>query len=326
MKRLLITGGAGFIGSNFIRLILGKYPDYKITNLDKLTYCGNLENLKDVEKNKNYTFVKGDITDEALVAKLVKDCDIIIHFAAESHVDRSIKDPSEFLKTNIFGTFTLLEAAKKRGVERFIQISTDEVYGSIVKDYSKEGDPLEPNSPYSATKAGADLLARSYFVTFKLPVIITRSSNNFGPYQYPEKIIPLFITNLLANKKVPVYADGMNMRDWLYVEDNCEAIDVVMHKGAPGEIYNIGVGREITNMELTRGLLGILGKTESSIEYVKDRPGHDKRYALDIAKVKTLGWSPRHSFADALKLTVEWYKNNQTWWNRLVACRKDIKY
>jgi dTDP-glucose 4,6-dehydratase len=326
MKRLLVTGGAGFIGSNFIRLIFGKYPDYKITNLDKLTYCGNLENLKDVEKNKNYTFVKGDITDEALVEKLVKDCDMIIHFAAESHVDRSIKDPSEFLKTNIFGTFTLLEAAKKRGVERFIQISTDEVYGSIAKGYSKEGDPLEPNSPYSATKAGADLLARSYFVTFKLPVIITRSSNNFGPYQYPEKIIPLFITNLLADKKVPVYADGMNMRDWLYVVDNCEAIDVIMHKGVPGEIYNIGVGREITNMELTRGLLGILGKDESFIEYVKDRPGHDKRYALDIAKVEALGWRPKHDYRDALKLTVDWYKNNEAWWQKLVKCRSDIKY
>jgi dTDP-glucose 4,6-dehydratase len=326
MKRLLVTGGAGFIGSNFIRLILSKYPDYKITNLDKLTYCGNIENLRDVENNKNYTFVKGDIVDEALVSRLVKDCDTIVHFAAESHVDRSIKDPSEFLRTNIFGTYTLLEAAKKSGVKLFIQISTDEVYGSIARGYSKEGDPLEPNSPYSATKAGADLLARSYFVTFKLPVIITRSSNNFGPYQYPEKVIPLFITNLLADKKVPLYADGMNMRDWLYVEDNCEAIDVVMHKGSPGEIYNIGVGSEITNLELTRGLLGILGKDESSIEYVKDRPGHDKRYALDIEKIKALGWRPRHDYRDALGLTVDWYENNKTWWHKLVACRKDIKY
>lgn len=326
MKKLLITGGAGFIGSNFIRFILNKYPDYKVTNLDKLTYCGNIENLRDVEKNKNYTFVKGDITDEALVAGLVKDCDVIVNFAAESHVDRSIEDPSEFLRTNIFGTYTLLEAAKKSGVGLFVQISTDEVYGSIVKGYSKEGDPLEPNSPYSATKAGADLLARSYFVTFKLPVIITRSSNNFGPYQYPEKVIPLFITNLLANKKIPLYADGMNMRDWLYVEDNCEAIDAVMHKGNPGEIYNIGVGSEITNLELTRGLLGILSKDEGSIKYVKDRPGHDKRYALDIGKIKALGWRPRRDYHDALKLTVDWYKKNEAWWSRLVACRKDISY
>jgi len=326
MKKLLITGGAGFIGSNFIRLILNKYPDYKVTNLDKLTYCGNLENLKDVEKKANYTFVKGDIADEGIVDKLVKDCDTIVNFAAESHVDRSIEDPGEFLRTNIFGTHVLLEAAKKFCVKLFIQISTDEVYGSVVKGASKETDPLEPNSPYSATKAGADLLARSYFVTFKLPVIITRSSNNFGPYQYPEKVIPLFITNLLADKKVPLYADGMNMRDWLYVEDNCEAIDAVMHKGNPGEIYNIGVGSEITNLELTHGLLDILGKDEGSIEYVKDRPGHDKRYALDTAKIKALGWRPRHDFRDALKLTVDWYKKNEAWWDRLVKCRKDIKY
>ncbi len=326
MKRLLITGGAGFIGSNFIRHIVQKYPDYKIVNLDKLTYCGNLDNLKDIENHKNYKFVKGDITDASLVGKLVGESDIVINFAAESHVDRSITDPGVFVNTNISGTFTLLEAAKKTGVELFVQISTDEVYGSVEAGSSKETDALDPNSPYSATKAGADLLARSYFVTFKLPVIITRSSNNFGPYQYPEKIIPLFITNLMAGKKVPLYADGMNMRDWLYVVDNCEAIDVVMHKGNPGEIYNIGVGGEITNLELTRGLLGILGRDESFIEYVKDRPGHDKRYALDVTKLKALGWRPRHDYRDALKLTVDWYKKNEVWWSRLVACRKDIKY
>jgi len=318
MKNLLITGGAGFIGSNFIRHILGKYPDYHVTNLDKLTYCGNLENLRDVEKHRNYRFVKGDIADKDMVEKLVKGCDSIINFAAESHVDRSIQDAAEFVRTNVFGTYTLLEAAKKFGVAQYIQISTDEVYGSIARGHSKEGDPLEPNSPYSATKAGADLLARSYFSTFKLPVIITRSSNNFGPNQYPEKVIPLFITNLMAGKKVPLYADGMNVRDWLFVADNCEAIDVVMHKGKAGEIYNIGVGSEITNMELTHTLLKILGKDESSIEYVKDRPGHDRRYALDVSKLSALGWKPRHEFKAALEVTALWYKSNKSWWDRLV--------
>jgi dTDP-glucose 4,6-dehydratase len=326
MKRLLITGGAGFIGSNFIRYMIDKYPDYRIVNLDKLTYCGNLDNLKDIEKHKNYKFIKGDITDKALVEKLAGEFDIIINFAAESHVDRSILDPGIFVTTNVFGTYTLLEAAKKAGVGTFLQISTDEVYGSVESGSSKEGDPLEPNSPYSATKAGADLLARSYFVTFKLPVIITRSSNNFGPYQYPEKVMPLFITNLMAGKKVPLYADGMNRRDWLYVVDNCEAIDLVLHKGKIGEIYNIGIGGETTNLELTRMLLDILGRDESYIEFVKDRPGHDKRYALDVTKLKALGWKPRHGFKSALEETVAWYKDNEVWWKKLIECRKDIRY
>ncbi len=324
-KRLLITGGAGFIGSNFIRHILHTYPDYKVINLDKLTYCGNLENLKDIEKNRNYTFVKGDIADETLVPKLVRECDTIINFAAESHVDRSITNPGEFVRTNVFGTHNLLEAAKKSAIKLYIQISTDEVYGSIVEGAFREPDPLLPNSPYSATKAGADLLARSYFVTFKLPVIITRSSNNFGPYQYPEKVIPLFITNLMAGRKVPLYGDGLNVRDWLYVTDNCEGIDAVLHKGAPGEVYNIGGGNEITNLELTNTILKVLGKDTSSIEYVKDRAGHDRRYALDISKMKKLGWQPRHNFASALESTVRWYEANTTWWKRLVACPKDIK-
>ena len=326
MKRLLVTGGAGFIGSNFIRRILTVYPDYKVVNLDKLTYCGNLENLRDVEKHKNYTFVKGDIADEKLVAGLVKDCDTIVNFAAESHVDRSITDPGEFVRTNVFGTHTLLEAAKKSGIGLFVQISTDEVYGSIAEGAFTEMSVLAPNSPYSATKAGADLLARSYCVTFKLPVIITRSSNNFGPYQYPEKVIPLFITNLMAGKNVPLYGDGLNVRDWLFVVDNCEAIDLVMHKGTPGEVYNIGGGSEITNLELTQSLLRILGKDPSSIDYVKDRLGHDRRYALDIAKMTKLGWKPRHDFKDAIRLTVDWYKKNEAWWSRLVKCRKDITY
>jgi len=321
MKQLLITGGAGFIGSNFIRHILGAHRDYRVTNLDKLTYCGNLENLKDIADDKRYAFVKGDIADKRIVERLVKRCDIVINFAAETHVDRSIKDPSSFVKTNIFGVHTLLEAARRHGVERFLQVSTDEVYGSIVDGEFKEDDPLKPNSPYAASKAAGDLLARSYFVTYDMPVIITRSSNNFGPYQYPEKVIPLFITNLMEGKKVPLYADGMNVRDWLFVVDNCEAIDVVMQKGSPGQIYNIGGGHEITNLELTRTLLKITGRDENFIQYVKDRPGHDKRYALSIDKVRSLGWQPRHSFASAIALTAEWYRSNEKWWRRLRKCK-----
>ena len=326
MKKILVTGGAGFIGSNFIRYILDKYPDHSVTNLDKLTYCGNLDNLKDVEKNKNYRFVKGDIADEKLVDTLVKDSDTIVNFAAETHVDRSIEDPVSFVRTNVFGTYTLLEAAKKFEVERFLQISTDEVYGSILKGSFRETDPLAPNSPYSASKASGDLLARSYYITFKLPVVITRSSNNFGPYQYPEKVIPLFVSNLLDGKKVPMYGDGMNVRDWLFVIDNCEAIDMVLHNGKDGEIYNIGGGKEITNMELTSDILRLMGKDKSMIEFVTDRPGHDRRYSLDISKMRALGWQPRHDFKSALKLTVDWYKNNRAWWEKLVACRKNIKY
>jgi len=319
MKKLLITGGAGFIGSNFIRHILNKYADYRVVNLDKLTYCGNLDNLKDIEGNSRYSFVKGDIADAEIVDKLVKDCDVIINFAAETHVDRSIKDPASFVRTNVFGTHTLLEAAKKFCTGLFLQISTDEVYGSIMKGKFREEDPLEPNSPYSATKAAGDLLARSYYVTYKLPVVITRSSNNFGPYQYPEKVIPLFVTNLLEGKPVPVYADGKNVRDWLFVIDNCEAIDAVLHGGKAGEIYNIGGGHEITNLELTHTILRNMGKGTESIQFVEDRPGHDKRYALDIRKIRALGWKPRHDFSSALGLTVEWYKNNEAWWRKLKA-------
>ena len=318
MKKILITGGAGFIGSNFIRHILNKYADYHITNLDKLTYAGNPDNLKDISKNKRYKFVKGDIADAKVVEKAMKGCDIIINFAAETHVDRSIHGAAEFVRTNVFGTHTLLEAAKKLDTKLFIQISTDEVYGSIAEGSFKETDPLLPNSPYSSTKAGSDLLSRSYFVTYKLPVIITRSSNNFGPNQYPEKVIPLFITNLLRNKKVPLYGDGMNVRDWLYVVDNCEAIDLVMHKGKAGEIYNIGGTTEITNLELTHTVLEMLGKDKRSIEYVKDRLGHDRRYSLDITKLKRLGWSPRYDFKEALETTIAWYKNNKPWWAKLL--------
>jgi len=314
--KLLITGGCGFIGSNFIRMILNKYPNYQIMNLDKLSYAGNPENLKDVENNKNYNFVKGDICDTKIVSELVSEIDIIINFAAESHVDRSISDADPFLNTNIFGTHTLLKAALKFK-KRFLQISTDEVYGSIEEGSFKENSILNPSSPYSASKASADLLCISYFVTHKLRVTIVRSSNNFGPYQYPEKIIPLFVTNILENKEVQLYGDGKNIRDWLFVMDNCEAIDLVLHKGNSGEIYNIASGKELQNIELSNFLLKIFNKDSSSIEYIEDRKGHDRRYSLDIKKIRDLGWSPKYSFEEALKLTVNWYKNNGSWWKKL---------
>lgn len=317
MKKLFVTGGAGFIGSNFIRHVLGAHTDYRVVNLDKLTYCGNAENLRDLEKDARYTFVRGDIADARVVGRLMKGCDCVVNFAAETHVDRSIKDPSSFIRTNVFGTYTLLEAARKAGTGVFLHISTDEVYGSVEKGVSAEDDALWPNSPYSASKAASDMLVRSYFITYKLPAIVTRSSNNFGPYQYPEKMIPLFITNAVDGKKLPVYADGMNVRDWLFVIDNCEAIDLVLHKGRAGEIYNIGGGNEIPNLKLTHMLLDIMGKGADLIEFVKDRPGHDKRYALDISKIRALGWSPRHDFETALALTVQWYKDNTTWWKKL---------
>lgn len=315
--RILVTGGAGFIGSNFIRHILNKYRDYKIINLDKLTYAGNLDNLKGIENNPNYKFIEGDICDKEIVESIVKDCDVIVNFAAETHVDRSIGDPDAFIRTDIFGTHTLLEAARKFNIKKFIQISTDEVYGSIDKGSFSETDILKPSSPYSASKAGAEMLVNSYFVTFNLPVIITRSSNNFGPYQYPEKLIPLFVTNLIENKKVPVYGTGLNIRDWIYVIDNCEAIDFVLHNGQIGEIYNIGGGNEKTNLDITKMILKEVGKDESFIEYVKDRAGHDKRYALDCSKIKKLGWKPRFSFENAMNETVKWYKENAEWWKNI---------
>lgn len=315
--KILVTGGCGFIGSNFIRRMLKKYPAYKIINLDKLTYCGNPNNLRDVEIDSRYTFIKGDICDKKIVEKIVKDCNVVINFAAESHVDRSIEDASEFIRTNIHGVYVLLEAAKRHNIKRFIQISTDETYGSINKGSFKETSPIRPNSPYSAAKAGGDHLAMAYYTTFKTPVIITRSSNNFGPYQYPEKVIPLFITNLLENKKVPLYGDGMNVRDWLYVLDNCLAIDLVLHKGKIGEVYNIGGSFEIPNIELTKIILKNLGKTDKMIHYVSDRLGHDRRYSLDSTKVRKLGWKPSKNFEEALKETISWYKNNTTWWQKL---------
>ncbi len=315
--KLLVTGGCGFIGSNFIKCMFKTHPAYKIVNLDKLTYCGNPENLRDIERDLRYTFIKGDICDRKIVDKAINGCDAVINFAAESHVDRSIEDASAFIRTNIHGVYTLLESAKKHNIKRFIQISTDETYGSIRKGSFKETSLLHPNSPYSAAKAGGDHLALAYYTTFKLPVIVTRSSNNFGPYQYPEKVIPLFITNLLANKKVPLYGDGMNVRDWLYVVDNCDAIDLILHKGKIGEIYNIGGSFEIPNIELANIILKLIGKTDKMINYVPDRLGHDRRYSLDSTKIKKLGWQPSKDFNTAIKETINWYKANTTWWQKL---------
>jgi dTDP-glucose 4,6-dehydratase len=314
---ILVTGGLGFIGSNFIRHILEKYTEYSVINLDKQTYAGNPDNLKDIEKDPNYSYVRGDICDSTLVDSIMQKADLVVHFAAESHVDRSIEDASVFVRTNVLGTFTLLESAKKYDIKRFIHISSDEVYGSRIKGSFKEKDMLTPSSPYSSSKAGSDLLAQSYYITHKLPVIITRCTNNFGPYQYPEKLIPLFITNLLENKKVPVYGTGKNVRDWIYVLDHCKAVDFVLHNGVPGEIYNIGGGAERSNIEITKKIVDILGANESMIEYVKDRPGHDFRYSLNCTKLRKLGWAPEHGFNEALENTVKWYVANRWWWERL---------
>lgn len=317
--KLLVTGGAGFIGSNFIRHLLKKYPKYKIINLDKLTYAGNLDNLKDVEGNKNYLFLKADICDCQAVNKAARKVDAIVNFAAETHVDRSIKNADSFIKTNFQGTYVLLEAALKNKIKCFLQISTDEVYGSRIKGFFEESDSLNPSSPYSASKAAADLLVNSYFKTYKLPVIITRSSNNFGPYQYPEKVIPLFITNLLLNKRVPLYSKGENIRDWLFVLDNCSAIDLVLHKGKIGEIYNIAAGNYMNNLELTKAILKKMAKPIDFIEYVQDRPGHDFRYAVDCLKISKLGWKTKYNFASALNFTITWYRQNIKWWKKLKA-------
>ena len=313
--KILVTGGAGFIGSCFVRYILNKYPDYKVINLDALTYAGNIENLDDVKSNPNYEFIHGNICDKQLVRELVHDVNFIINFAAESHVDRSITGPEIFIETNVSGTLNLLQAAKEAKTERYLQVSTDEVYGSLGKTgYFYETSPIAPNSPYSASKAGADLLVRAYFETYKMPVLITRCSNNYGPYQYPEKLIPFFISKLLRNEKVPVYGDGLNVRDWLYVYDHCSAIDTVLHKGRTGEVYNIGGHNEKTNMEITKLILEAMNKDESSIEYVQDRLGHDRRYAICNDKIQSeLGWKPSVSFEEGIKLTINWYLNNQDW-------------
>lgn len=319
---ILVTGGAGFIGSNFILYWLKKYPQDKIINLDKLTYAGNLENLKSVENNPNYEFVQGDICDPQLVNSLTEKVDTIAHFAAESHVDRSIHDPAPFIKTNIEGTYVLLESALKNEIKRFHHISTDEVFGALElnsKEKFNDKTPYNPHSPYSASKASSDHLVRAYATTYDLPTTISNCSNNFGPYQFPEKLIPLAITNIIEGKKVPVYGDGLYVRDWLYVEDHCKAIDLILQKGKVGETYLVGgLTEDISNIEIVKKILKIMGKDESQIEYVKDRPGHDRRYAVDWTKINMeLGWKPEHNFDDYLKLTVEWYKNNQEWWRKI---------
>lgn len=317
--KILVTGGAGFIGSNFIKYILSRYPHDKVVNLDKLTYAGNLDNLSDVEDSPNYQFIKGDICDQNLVERVVEDkIDVIVNFAAESHVDRSIYDPKVFVQTNVLGTQVLLESALKFKIEKFIQISTDEVYGTLTEGFFTESSFLLPNSPYSASKASADLLVRSYFKTFSLPAVITRSTNNYGPNQFPEKLIPLFITNALSDQNLPLYGDGLHVRDWLYVVDHCKALDLVLHKGKTGEIYNISGNQEMTNLGITELILKKLNKPKSLIKHVKDRPAHDRRYALDSSKIKKeLGWKPDASFEEGLSKTVEWYIANQKWWQKV---------
>jgi len=355
---ILVTGCAGFIGSNFVRYILNKYPEYKVCNLDKLTYAGNLDNLKDVEEKwgtgalargeeVRYKFVKGDIADEKLVNEVVGrgfsggggadtgdvadgKFDVIINYAAETHVDRSITGPRDFITTDVFGTFTLLEAVRKYGVSRYIQISTDEVFGSTLEGAFKETSPFQPNSPYSASKAGADHLCRAYNVTYGTPVIVTHSCNVYGPYQYPEKVIPLFVTNLIQGKKVPLYGDGLNVREWIYTEDHCSAIDKILHEGKIGEVYNIGSGEEVSNVELTKMILaefgygdvdggGLSAEAEAMIDHVPDRLGHDRRYSIDSSKLRNeLGWKSSAVFAEDLKKTIAWYKENDWWWKRLL--------
>jgi dTDP-glucose 4,6-dehydratase len=314
--RLFVTGGAGFIGSNYVHHVLATSDD-EVTVFDALTYAGNIDNLRDVDGDPRYRFVKGDITDRDAVTAAMDGHDTIVHFAAESHVDRSILNPDEFVRTNCGGTNVMCDVARNVGVARFLHISTDEVYGSIAEGSSGEGDPLEPRSPYSASKAGSDLIALSYFSTYGLPVVVTRSSNNFGPYQFPEKVIPLFVTNLLDGHKVPLYGDGLNVRDWCYVEDNCAGVDAVLRRGVIGEIYNIGAGNEITNRELTERLLALCGRDEGFIEYVADRLGHDRRYSISIDKTRALGWAPTRDLGEALATTVEWYAANRWWWEPL---------
>ncbi|MDP7259924.1 MAG: dTDP-glucose 4,6-dehydratase [Anaerolineales bacterium] len=316
MKNLLVTGGAGFIGSNFVRYMLREYPGYKLVVFDKLTYAGNLDNLRDVADDPRHAFVCGDIADREAVEQAISDhgIDAIINFAAESHVDRSILAPDAFIQTDVVGTYVLLDAARDNGIERLHQVSTDEVYGSIAEGCFREGDPLEPNSPYAASKAGAELLLRAYHETYGLNTVVTRGSNTFGPYQYPEKITSLFITNAIDEQPLPLYGDGMQVRDWLYVEDHCSGIDMALHRGEPGGAYNLGGGNERANIDVTRQILALMQKPETLIAPVQDRPGHDRRYALDCTRLHALGWQPAHSFEDALAATVRWYQENEWWW------------
>lgn len=325
MKNIFITGGAGFIGSNFVKFILRKY-DYKVINYDKLTYAGNLENLTDIEKHPNYKFVKGDICDKDFAEKIIKEnnVDTIVNFAAESHVDRSILGAKEFIVTNVLGTQTLLDIAKNLGIEKYLQVSTDEVYGSLPEDKKElkftENTPITTNSPYSASKAAADLLCNAYYHTHKLPVLVTRCSNNYGPYQFPEKLIPLMIAKALDGEKLPVYGDGKNVRDWLYVEDHCSAICEVLHKGKIGDVYNIGGNNEWYNIDIVKIILKLLNKSEDQISYVKDRPGHDRRYAIDSTKIQNeLGWKPAFQFESGIEATIKWYVENENWWRKVMS-------
>ncbi|MFL0581122.1 dTDP-glucose 4,6-dehydratase [Solibacillus silvestris] len=321
--KILVTGGAGFIGSNFVNYMVRTYPNYNILNLDALTYAGNLENLKESEGKANYRFVKGDITDRDLVNSLfeTENFDVIVNFAAESHVDRSITNPDVFVTTNIQGTQVLLDAARKHEVKKYVQVSTDEVYGSLgAEGYFTETTPLDPNSPYSASKAGADMLVKAYHETYGLPTNITRCSNNYGPFHFPEKLIPLMIINALNDKPLPVYGDGLNVRDWLHVEDHCRAIDLVLHKGKVGEVYNVGGHNEKTNVEVVKEILKQLDKPEALIKYVEDRLGHDRRYAIDPTKLQSeLGWEPIYNFETGLKDTVQWYLDNKSWWGNIIS-------
>ena len=315
MTNVLVTGGAGFIGSNFVRWAHRRHPDWRITTLDKLTYAGRMENLAEVMSSPRHVFVKGDIADATVAAPLVAAADVVVHFAAETHVDRSIHAAGDFIHTDVFGTFVLLEAARASNrLTRFIQISTDEVYGSVPTGHSRETDELRPRNPYSASKAGADRLAYSYWATYGVPVIITRASNNYGRNQFPEKVIPLFITNAIDNIPLPLYGDGLNVRDWLHVDDHCRGIDMLIEKGDDGEVYNIGGGNEVPNIELTRRILELSGRPASLIKPVQDRPGHDRRYALDTGKLRAIGWRPEVEFESGLEETVKWYRANESWW------------
>jgi dTDP-glucose 4,6-dehydratase len=319
MRNVLVTGGAGFIGSNFVRYILKQHTDIEVVVLDKMTYAGNIDNLEDVSQEPRYKFLQGDIADHKTVARALESnrIDTVVNFAAETHVDRSILDPDAFMRTNSYGVYVLLEESRKAGIERFLQVSTDEVYGSRLKGEFKEGDPLEPNSPYAASKASGDLMARAYHVTYGMSTVVTRGSNTFGPYQYPEKLMPLFITNAINDEQLPMYGDGKQVRDWLFVEDHCSGIETVLLKGEPGEAYNLGGGNERHNVDVIKQLLQYVGKPESLIKHVEDRPGHDRRYALDSSKARKLGWKPRGVFDKSLEETVKWYVGNEWWWRKI---------
>jgi len=317
IERLIVTGGAGFIGSNFVRWMIDRHPRLHVSVLDKLTYAGNLDNLADLAGHPAYRFVRGDIADPQIVDELARDADAIVNFAAETHVDRSIEEPGAFVRTDVMGTHVLLEAARSAGHKLFLQVSTDEVYGDVPSGASSEEAPLAPRSPYAASKAGADLLVLAYATTYGVPVAITRSSNNFGPYQHPEKVIPLFVTNALVGEPLPLYGDGLQERDWIYVLDNCAAIEAVLMRGAAGEVYNVGGGNQITNLSLTRAILAEVGAPTDLIRMVEDRPGHDRRYSVDSRKIRALGWRPQHDFAETLASTVTWYRDHPQWWEPL---------